>query len=116
MEKNPKTNNDFLLVLKSLKSNPNPFRNAIAMNSSGEICDYNYFGFTEDLYEFDIKCPICFGRVTMAKRPDHCFHIFCGPCLSNWARQSHKCPYCRQNFKKMLKVSFLEPWVKKQFT
>ena len=31
MEKNPKSNNDFLLVLKSLKSNPNPFRNTIAM-------------------------------------------------------------------------------------
>jgi hypothetical protein len=116
MEKEPKSNSDFLLVLKSLKSNPNPFGNAIAMNSSSKFYDYNYFGFAEDLYNFEIKCPICFGRVSIAKRPDHCFHIFCGPCLTNWSRQSHKCPYCRQNFKKILKVSFSEPWVKKQYT
>ena len=107
---------NFLSVLKALKPSTNPFNTDFSEISTINYLDYNIYGFAEDNYDFDVKCPICFKRVTLARRPENCFHIFCAPCLEKWAEQSYKCPYCRKDFTKILKVSFSEPWVQQQFS
>ena len=115
MEKsNSSSNSDFLSILKSIKSS-NPFDNINPSNNMLDYSDYNFFGFPEDFYDFEIKCPICFGRVTNARRPENCFHIFCSLCIEEWLNQSKKCPCCRKGFKKILKVSYSESWVSEKY-
>ena len=93
------TTNDyqyFLLCLKSRKKSYNPFEFLSESSKSLPASDYNPFGFSEDLYPFEIRCPICFERATLVSRPDKCYHIFCKPCLNKWSIETKKCPYCRK--------------------
>lgn len=116
MEQNIYLNKDFLTVLKSIKISPNPFDIINTLNAPKPNSDYNHFGFPEDIYDFEIKCPICLGRVKMAKRPDKCYHIFCGLCIKEWSKNTKKCPCCRKEFKSLIKVSYSESWVSKKFS
>ena len=116
MSKSFDENSQFLNTLKRIYSHKNAF---ILFNySNNTILDskYNFFGPNEDLYDFEIKCAICLGRVSAACRPNKCFHIFCGPCLNKWLTLSHKCPICRSNFESKIKVNYSESWVKLKYS
>ena len=116
MDLNNEKETGFLSILKSIKPINNPFKLSISKNFVEEYSNYNFFGFKEDLYNFDIKCPICYGRVSLAKRPNSCFHVFCGPCLKKWAKYKKRCPMCRTDFNKILNVDYSEPWVKQKYS
>ena len=115
MNQDKLSNQDFLSVIKSIKKPINPFKMFSNLNNNYPISEYNYFGFTEDLYDFEIRCPICFARVTLARRPDGCFHVFCIDCIQKWSKQSKKCPCCRKTFSCILKVSYSESWVREKY-
>lgn len=65
---------------------------------------FNLFSIYEDSLEKEVRCPICLGRVGLAVRPSKCRHIFCRLCLEKWMKSSDKCPYCRVQFKRIIKV------------
>ena len=115
MSQDKLSNQNFLHVIKSIKKPVNPFLILSKLNNNDSISKYNYFGFTEDLYDFEIRCPICFARVTLARRPDSCFHIFCFDCIQKWSNQCKKCPCCRKAFTYILKVSYSESWVREKY-
>lgn len=73
-----------------------------------QIVDYknkfSLFSVYEDSLEKEVRCPICLGRVGLAVRPSKCKHVFCKLCLKKWMKSSDKCPYCRVQFKKIIKV------------
>ena len=104
---------NFLQILLEQKNPCNPFTlfSNPQLNLPPNASTYNYFGFNADLFSFEIKCAICLGRVKLAKRPDNCRHIFCGPCLTKWHKNSNKCPCCRKPFKSLIKVDYSEKWV-----
>lgn len=77
--------------------------------------DINTFGFPEDLYPFELKCPICLGRIKLASRPDNCSHLFCKLCLKEWCKESKKCPYCRIVFNNIIRVSYSEDWIRNKY-
>lgn len=115
MNQEKQYHHDFLSVIQSQKPPINPFKIFSNLKKNDSILEYNYYGFTEDLYDFEIRCPICLARVKLARRPDSCFHIFCFDCLENWCRQCKKCPYCRKSFSDILKVSYSESWVREKY-
>lgn len=115
MEDKTKSNIDFLSILRSLKPKNNPFKTYSPFNLTDDYSTYNLYGFKEDLYDFEIKCPICYGRVSIAKRPENCIHIFCGPCIKKWAKTKKKCPCCRTEFNKILSVDYSEPWIREKY-
>ena len=102
-----KTDNDknnFLTILLNLKdSRSNPFS---LVNSSQVSMNFrnNPFGFYEDLFEQDIRCPICLGRVKSAIKPTSCIHIFCSYCIKKWYKTSIKCPVSRREISSLTKV------------
>lgn len=113
----PKNNNsEFLNKLKASSNIPNAFM----LYNYSNFYDYpnkiNLFGLNEDLYDFEIRCPICFQRVGCARRPDNCIHIFCSSCIELWKKDSNKCPVCRKAFTTIKKVNYSEPWVKKYYS
>lgn len=65
---------------------------------------FNFFSTYEDSLEKEVRCPICLGRVALAVRPSKCRHIFCKLCIKKWMKSSDKCPYCRTQFKTIIKV------------
>ena len=113
MGANDKSNNNYLNVLKSLKHYSNPFLLYQSNNIFDNPGSYTFFEFPEDLYDFELKCLICFGRVSLVRRPENCYHIFCSLCLKEWMKQSDHCPYCRKEFHKIIKVNYSEPLVRK---
>ncbi|GIY99948.1 hypothetical protein CEXT_791051 [Caerostris extrusa] len=40
-----------------------------------------------------VRCAICFEPVRETARTDSCSHVFCFPCLSEWAKEK-ECPIC----------------------
>ena len=115
MDSSAKDYQYFLLCLTSRRKSNNPFELLSKCPNSLPNSDFNLFGFSEDLYPFEIRCPICLGRATLASRPDKCYHIFCKPCLEKWGNESKKCPYCRKEFDAIIKVSYSEDWVLKKY-
>ena len=111
MNDSTKEYNYFLLCLTNRKKSHNAFELLSDSSNSLPYSDFNPFGFSEDLYPFEIKCPICFARATLASRPNKCYHIFCKPCLKKWYNESKKCPCCRKEFDSILDVSYSEDWV-----
>lgn len=116
MESSNKNELDFLSVLTRPHNYNNPFILLSNSSKNSNFKDFNPFGFSEDNYSFELRCPICLARVTLASRPENCLHIFCRPCLEKWNSQSNKCPYCRIKFNKILKVSYSESWVVNQYS
>jgi len=107
--------NNFLRIIKNPASNPNAFIRFNYFNEISKSYKFNYFGPNEDLYEFEITCNICLGRVCAACRPNKCYHIFCRPCLKKWHKFSQKCPVCRTLFEYIEKVDYQESWVKLRY-
>ena len=116
MESNDSANQCFLYVLKNLKPFDNPFNDYKTKLQNHNCFETNYFGFKEDLYDFEIRCPICYQRVKSAVRPEHCYHVFCNYCLKKWAKRNKICPYCRKKFQSIYKVDYSESWVIKNYS
>jgi len=104
-------NNDFLTILLQPRDTFTAFQLLPYSGSLNTNKDFNYFGFPEDNYSLEIKCPICFQRVKYASRTNVCYLIFCRYCLRHWNKQSKKCPICRSAFSRIINVSYSEPWV-----
>jgi hypothetical protein len=79
----------------------NPFLKNQIKENTYESFTFSPFGFYEDLCEKEVRCPICLGRVSVASKPDKCWHTFCNYCLEKWHKKSDKCPICRQIFHKI---------------
>ncbi|XP_053214308.1 putative uncharacterized protein DDB_G0277255 [Panonychus citri] len=47
-------------------------------------------------------CYICLCELTDPCYADGCLHIFCTPCLSQWSKQSNRCPVCRTTFNNII--------------
>ena len=107
---------NFLEIIRNQASNQNAFIRFNYYNEYQRSQCYNYFGPNEDLYDFEIICYICLGRVSCACRPNACYHIFCKPCLDEWIKLSHHCPVCRTLFKRIEKVYYSESWVKSKYS
>jgi hypothetical protein len=103
---------NFLDILKVHNPKPNAFILFNYSNTNPLSLVYNFFGPNEDLYDFEIRCPICLGRVSSACRPNSCFHVYCSPCLKRYKNYSNNCPTCRRTFNSIIKVYYSEPWVK----
>lgn len=102
----------FLNVLESLeKKNQNPFLFPPFFNANNYNLNTNLFGFTEDLYDKEVRCPICLGRVKNALIPDTCVHVFCSYCIKRWRKTSQNCPICRKKFFNLLKVDLREEYI-----
>ncbi len=93
MAYSPNNYKNFLLFLTNHRQPYNAFE--LLSDSSSEIPKsyYNPYGFSEDLYPFEMQCPICLSNITLTFRPDKCYHLFCKPCLEHWSQESKKCPY-----------------------
>ena len=107
---------NFLRIIKNHSTNQNAFIRFNYFNDHYNNYIYNFFGPTEDLYDFDIICNICLRRVSLACRPNFCHHIFCRPCLAEWSKLSNKCPICRALFEYIVKVDYSENWVKLKYS
>ena len=89
----------FLNVLESLeKNNQNPFLVPSSFNAINNNLNTNLFGFTEDLYDKEVRCPICLWRVKNALIPDTCIYVFCSYCIKRWRKTSQNSPICRKKF------------------
>ena len=75
---------------------------------------YNLFSNYEDSLDKEVRCPICLGRVASAVRPSKCKHVFCSFCLKKWMKSSDKCPYCRIQFKKIIRVDIQNTHISSQ--
>ncbi len=116
MSSSSSDNNSFLSILLKPRKIITAFNLLPNSSSLFSYDDYNYFGFPEDYYSLEIRCPICLHRVKNASRPNICYHVYCRVCLKEWAKQSKKCPNCRATFSKIIKVSYSEPWVYEKYS
>ena len=116
MESNDTNCKDFYSIITSSSKSFTAFNLLKDSGNCNNFKDFNLFGFPEDNYEFELKCPICLGRVSSASRPENCLHVFCRLCLKEWKKQSTKCPYCRIPFKNIIKVSYSEPWIYEKYS
>ena len=95
----------FVHILFSLQNqNSNPFeicRQTKKANANRFSCP---FGLYEDSLNFEIRCPICLGRVHIASKPYYCNHIFCLTCINKWHKLSKKCPVCRREIHSISKI------------
>lgn len=95
------------LIYQQNNSN-NPFSIYSELYSEKFFGKFNPFGFSEDLLDKEVRCPICLGRVSNAVKPVDCQHVFCSLCLKVWNKNSRTCPVCRALIKKIIKVDISE--------
>ena len=116
MKKNNSINIDFLKILLDLKNKQtNPFQIFKNKEINNKVNNYySPFGFYEDQFEKEVRCPICLGRVSNASKPSSCIHIFCSLCINKWLKLSNKCPVCRTQIGELNKVDINEDWVPDQ--
>ena len=50
-------------------------------------------------------CPICLNKCNRKTRTNGCNHIYCNDCITKWMKISNKCPMCRRNFSRIIKVN-----------
>lgn len=106
---------NFVHILYLLKNqNFNPFE--IDEHKKKRNTDrFSYpFGLYEDSLDFEVRCPICLGRVHIASKPLYCNHIFCFPCINKWCTLSKKCPVCRRDICSISKIDLKEISVSSQ--
>jgi len=105
------TNNidSFVHILYSLQNqNSNPFE-ICRQIQKGNTYRFSYpFGLYEDSLDFEVRFPICLGRVHIASKPYYCKHIFCFPCINKWRALSKKCPVCRRDIHSISKIDIKE--------
>ena len=113
MKTNNTINIDFLRILLDIKKRQtNPFQICKNKEINNKVKDfYSPFGFYEDQFEKEVRCPICLGRVGNASKPSSCIHIFCSLCIKDWLKLSNKCPVCRTKIDELSKVDINEDWV-----
>ena len=97
--------NYFLNILKIDDAQKgNPFR-LLKKDFSKNSHKFSYlFGLYEDSLEFEVRCPICLGRVHNAVKPNSCIHIFFFFFLKKWFSLSQKCPVCRTQFDSFIEI------------
>jgi hypothetical protein len=101
-------------LIKNKRINHNPFKFKQNSNFSDASLLFSPFGFFEDLWDKEVRCPICLGRVLKAAKPESCNHAYCFLCLKKWKKQSKKCPICRKIFNKIDLIDIRSPNITSQ--
>ena len=64
-------------LIKNKLLNHNPFSMNINAQKKEEFILFSPFWFVEDLFEKEVRYPICLGRIKKACTPKDCLHTFC---------------------------------------
>ena len=56
----------------------------------------------EEVKTNKLDCNICCEEITEKKAELNCGHFFCMACITKWAEIENTCPYCKQEFTKII--------------
>lgn len=116
MKINDSCSNDFLNVLIYLQKQPtNPFEKYSNIKNDLSNKLFSPFIFYEDIQDKEVRCPICLGRVSKAKKPLSCIHVFCSYCINKWLKIGQKCPVCRQKIDSLIDIDINDKSVPLQY-
>lgn len=58
--------------------------------------------------EAPLQCCICTEDLVARKAEIDCGHFFCMECIQKWAAIENTCPYCKQEFTKIVEKALIK--------